>query len=200
MNFCITGLTRAGTGKTYASAFAMREESQKKVLFLVHREQITKQAMASYRRVFGNTRTFGLLSGNSKNYDADYLFATMQMMSKDETLAHFKSDAFQTIIIDETHRIGSPSYQKILKYFHPRFWLGMSATPERSDGYDVYALFGHNIAYEIRLQQAMEEAKAAVKIRSIGVSNMSVKIWNSSSPDIMSRRKRWVRHGMPERL
>lgn len=130
-------MTRAGTGKTYASAFAMRSEEQKSVLFLVHREQIAKQAVESYKRVFGNTKTFGLLSGNSKEYDADYLFATMQMMSKDESLLHFEPDHFQTIIVDETHRIGSASYQKILKYFHPDFWLGMSATPERSDGYGV---------------------------------------------------------------
>ena len=150
-------ISATGTGKTYASAFAMREENPEKMLFIVHREQIAKQAMASYKRVFGNTKTFGLLSGNSKNYDADYLFATMQMMAKDETLQHFERDEFSFITIDEVHKSGSASYQKILRYFHPKFWLGMSATPERTDGYDIYQLFDHNIAYEIRLQQAMEE-------------------------------------------
>src|SRR5699024_12535258 len=64
-------ISATGTGKTYASAFALREEDAKKVLFLVHREQIAKQAIASYKKVFGNTRTFGLLSGNSKDYDVD---------------------------------------------------------------------------------------------------------------------------------
>ena len=102
-------MTRAGTGKTYASAFALREEDTKKVLFLVHREQIAKQAIASYKKVFGKTRTFGLLSGNSKDYDVDYLFSTMQMMAKPEILTRFRRDEFDTIIIDEAHRLNEKS-------------------------------------------------------------------------------------------
>lgn len=100
-------ISATGTGKTYASAFALREEETKKVLFLVHREQIAKQAIASYKKVFGNTRTFGLLSGNSKDFDVDYLFSTMQMMAKQETLSRFHKDEFETIIIDEAHRTGA---------------------------------------------------------------------------------------------
>lgn len=150
-------ISATGTGKTYASAFALREENPKRVLFLVHREQIAKQAIASYRRVFGKGKTFGLLSGNKKEYEVDYLFATMQMMSKPETLSQFRKDAFQTIIIDEAHRIGAASYQNIMDYFEPEFWLGMTASPERTDSFDVYRVFDHNIAYEIRLQQALEE-------------------------------------------
>ncbi len=150
-------ISATGTGKTYASAFALREEGTKKVLFLVHREQIAKQAIVSYKKVFGNTRTFGLLSGNSKTFDTDYLFATMQMMAKQEILSKFRRDEFDTIIIDEAHRIGAESYQNIMKYFTPKLWLGMTASPERTDTFDVYAAFNHNIAYEIRLQQALEE-------------------------------------------
>ena len=99
-------ISATGTGKTYASAFALREEAVKKVLFLVHREQIAKQAIGSYKKVFGNTRTFGLLSGNSKDFDADYLFSTMQMMAKPEILSKFQRDEFETIIIDEYDIIG----------------------------------------------------------------------------------------------
>lgn len=150
-------ISATGTGKTYASAFALREEDTKKVLFLVHREQIAKQAIASYKKVFGNTRTFGLLSGNSKDYDVDYLFSTMQMMAKQEIFTKFRRDEFDTIIIDEAHRTGATSYQNIMQYFTPRFWLGMTASPERTDAFDVYDAFDHNIAYEIRLQQALEE-------------------------------------------
>ena len=84
----------------------MREENAKKVLFLVHREQIAKQAIASYKKVFGDTRSFGLLSGNSKDYDVDYLFSTMQMMAKAEILTKFQRDEFDTIIIDEYDIIG----------------------------------------------------------------------------------------------
>lgn len=136
-------ISATGTGKTYASAFALREEETKKVLFLVHREQIAKQAIASYKKVFGNTRTFGLLSGNSKDFDVDYLFSTMQMMAKQETLSRFHKDEFETIIIDEAHRTGATSYQNIMRYFIPKFWLGMTASPERTDSFDVYEAFDH---------------------------------------------------------
>lgn len=126
-------------------------------MFLVHREQIAKEAIASYKKVFGNTRTFGLFSGNSKDFDVDYLFSTMQMMAKPEILSEFRRDEFETIIIDEAHRTGAASYQNIMQYFTPKFWLGMTASPERTDSFDVYEAFDHNIAYEIRLQQALEE-------------------------------------------
>lgn len=150
-------ISATGTGKTYASAFALQDQNPKKALFLVHREQIAKQALQSYKNVFKDTKTFGLLSGNSKDTDVDYLFATMQTMSKKEVYSSFDPDTFDTIIIDEAHRIGAKSYQEIMDYFKPKFWLGMSASPERTDDFDVYAAFDHNIAYEIRLQQALEE-------------------------------------------
>lgn len=150
-------ISATGTGKTYASAFALRENNPRKALFLVHREQIAKQAIESYKKIFGNAKTFGLLSGNSKDFETDYLFSTMQMMSKEENFTRFKEDEFDIIVIDEAHRIGANSYQKIIQYFKPKLLLGMTASPERTDGYDVYKEFNHNIAYEIRLEQALEE-------------------------------------------
>lgn len=150
-------ISATGTGKTYASAFAMRNEKPRKSLFIVHRELIAKQALKSYRKVFGNTKKLALLSGNSKEYDADILFATMSMMAKAETLKKYSPDEFDWICIDEVHRAGSESYQKIMEYFNPEFWLGMTASPERTDGFDIFRLFDHNIAYEIRLQHALKE-------------------------------------------
>lgn len=79
------------------------------------------------------------------------------MMAKPEVLTQFSKQEFQMIIIDEAHRVGASSYQNIMDYFKPDFWLGMTASPERTDNYDVYQAFDHNIAYEIRLQQALEE-------------------------------------------
>lgn len=150
-------VSSCGSGKTYASAFALRETRQKKVLFLVHREQIAKQALKSYKRVFGSNRTYGLLSGTEKNFTQDYIFSTMQTMAKDEIMQKFLPDHFDTIVVDEVHRAGANSYQKIMSYFKPNFYLGMTASPERTDGFDIFALFDHNIAYEIRLQQALEK-------------------------------------------
>lgn len=150
-------ISATGTGKTYASAFALRENKPRRALFLVHREQIAKQAIESYKKIFGETKTFGLLSGNPKGFEADFLFSTMQMMSKEDIFKKFKEDEFDIIVIDEAHRIGASSYQKIIQYFKPKLLLGMTASPERTDGYDVYKEFNYNIACEIRLKQALEE-------------------------------------------
>ncbi|ETT05718.1 type III restriction enzyme, res subunit domain protein [Fusobacterium sp. CM21] len=144
-------MTRGGTGKTYASAFAMKNEQPGKALFIVHRELIAKQAKSSYLRVFGNSKKLGLLSGSSKEYDADILFATMSTMAKEDTLNKYRPDEFEWICIDEVHRAGAESYKKIMDYFKPKFWFGMTASPERTDGFDIFKLFDHNIAYEIRL-------------------------------------------------
>ena len=138
-------ISATGTGKTYASAFVMRNERQKKALFIVHRELIARQALKSYRKVFGNTKKLALLSGNFKEYEADILFATMSMMAKTETMERYTPEEFDWICIDEVHRAGSESYQKIMNYFNPDFWLGMTASPERTDGFDIFDLFDHNV-------------------------------------------------------
>lgn len=150
-------ISATGTGKTYASAFALREQHPKKVLFLVHREQIAMQALDTYKKVFGEKYSYGLLSGSHKDQNCDFLFSTMQMMAKEEIFQTFSKDNFDCIVVDEAHRTGSKSYQKIMQYFQPKLWFGMTASPERMDDFDVYAAFDHNIVYEIRLQQALEE-------------------------------------------
>lgn len=134
----------------------MRELGFKKVLFLVHREQILKQAMSSYKKIIPKGFSTGLLSGNHKEIDADYLFSTVQTMSRDYVLEQFEPAHFDCIIIDETHKAGAESYHKIINYFTPQFLLGMTASPERTDGFDIYKLFYHNIAAEIRLQDALK--------------------------------------------
>ena len=128
----------------------------RRALFIVHREQIAKQTLKSYKRVFGSSRTYGLLSGNSRELGAEFLFATMQMMSKEDILSHYSPEDFDVIMLDECHHAGAESYQKIMRYFKPKFWLGMTASPDTNQ-YDIYSIFDHHIAYEIRLQQALEE-------------------------------------------
>ena len=150
-------VSATGTGKTYASAFAVKDFMPKRFLFLVHREQIAKQSIVAYKNIFKDHENFGLLSGNSKEGDKNYLFATIQTMSKDDVYTEYSKDHFDYIIIDEVHKAGALSYQKIFRYFEPKFWLGMTASPERTDGFNIYDLFDNNIAHEIRLQEALEE-------------------------------------------
>jgi superfamily II DNA or RNA helicase/HKD family nuclease len=150
-------VSATGTGKTYLSAFDLRNYNPQRALFIVHREQIAKQALESYRNVFGDTRTMGILSGTSKDVNKDFIFSTVQTLSKDEVLQSFHKNQFEYIVIDEVHKAGAPSYQKIVSYFEPDFLLGMTATPERNDEFNIFKMFDYNIAYEIRLQQALEE-------------------------------------------
>lgn len=149
-------ISATGTGKTYLSAFAVKKANPKRLLFLAHREQILKQACKTFAKIIPDIQ-YGILSANHKDFHKPYLFATINMLNKEENLTQFTPTHFDYIIIDETHRAGASSYLKILNYFQPQFLLGMTATPERTDGFDIYQLFDHNIAYEIRLNQAMQE-------------------------------------------
>lgn len=149
-------ISATGTGKTYLSAFDVRQFNPKRMLFVIHREQIAQAAMDTFKNVFGNTVTMGIFSGKSKELECDFIFSTIQTLSKDENLKLFDPKVFDYIVIDEVHHAGAKTYQKIIDYFKPKFLLGMTATPDRTDGFNIYEMFDYNIAYEIRLQKALE--------------------------------------------
>ena len=94
-------ISATGTGKTYASAFAMRELGFKRVLFLVHRGQLARQTKRSYEKVFANSISMGLVGAGYHEYDADYVFATVQTLNRDEHLLQYKKDAFDCIVLDD---------------------------------------------------------------------------------------------------
>lgn len=170
-------MTRRGTGKTYASAFAMRELGFKRVLFLVHRGQLARQTKKSYEKVFAKSVSMGLVGAGYHEYDADYVFATVQTLNRDEHLLQFDKDTFDCIVLDEAHHVTADTYQKIMKHFSPKLWLGMTATPDKRDdnvaGRNVYELFNYQIAYEIRLQQAMEE-NLLCPFHYFGITDLSI--------------------------
>lgn len=165
-------ISATGTGKTYLAALDVKNYNPKRFLFVAHREQILKKSLDSFHKVLGGDKKInsGILSGNTKNTDAKYLFATVQTLSKAENLNQFKRDEFDYILIDEAHHVGSKIYGKLLDYFTPDFLLGMTATPERSDDKNIYELFDYNVPYEIRLQEALEE-EMLVPFHYIGVSD-----------------------------
>jgi len=154
-------ISATGTGKTYASAFAMRELGFKRVLFLVHRGQLARQTKKSYEKIFDKSVSMGLVGAGYSDYDRDYVFATVQTLNRDEHLRKYAPDDFDCIILDEAHHSSANTYQKVMNYFTPKLWLGMTATPDKRDddidGKNIYQIFNYQIAYEIRLQQAMEE-------------------------------------------
>ncbi|HEX5187805.1 MAG TPA: DUF3427 domain-containing protein, partial [Nitrososphaeraceae archaeon] len=146
-----------GTGKTYLSAFDAKAFNPKRLLFVVHRLTIARDSLNTFRNVFGKDKSMGLYSGEKRELECDFIFSTIQTISKSTHLENFAKDHFDYIIIDETHRSGADSYLRLINHFEPKFLLGMTATPERTDGNDIFQLFDHNIAYEIRLNRAMEE-------------------------------------------
>ena len=170
-------ISATGTGKTYASAFAMRELGFKRVLFLVHRGQLARQTKKSYEKIFAKSISMGLVGAGYHEYDADYVFATVQTLNRDEHLLQFDKDTFDCIVLDEAHHVTADTYQKIMKHFSPKLWLGMTATPDKRDdnvaGRNVYELFNYQIAYEIRLQQAMEE-NLLCPFHYFGITDLSI--------------------------
>ncbi|PHR69565.1 MAG: restriction endonuclease subunit R [Arcobacter sp.] len=166
-------ISATGTGKTYLSAFDVLEMNPKKFLFIVHRGQIAKKAMDSYKQIFPDKK-MGLYSGKKKEVNSDFIFSTIQTLSIDKNLTQFNKEHFNYIVIDESHRIGADTYQRILNYFKPDFLLGMTATPERTDGFDIFKQFNYNLAYEIRLNKAMEEDMLC-PFHYYGVSGISLK-------------------------
>ncbi|GMN89902.1 DUF3427 domain-containing protein [Francisella sciaenopsi] len=147
-------ISATGTGKTFLSAFDVAKVKPKRCLFIVHRTNIAIKAKETFEKVIRD-KTLGLYTGEVKD-PADYLFATVQTLKNPKTLASFETNEFDYIIVDEVHHAEAQSYKKVLSHFKPKFLLGMTATPERSDNADIFKLFDYNIAYEIRLHQALE--------------------------------------------
>jgi len=166
-------ISATGTGKTFLSAFDVQTLNPKRVLFVVHRRNIALAALTAYKSLFGNEKTYGVFSGDQKEINADFVFATIQTISKKDNLNNIDPSYFDYVIVDETHRAGAESYQRLINHLNPEFLLGMTATPERTDGHDIFTDFDHNIAYEIRLHQALKE-KILSPFHYFGVTDITI--------------------------
>lgn len=150
-------ISATGTGKTILSALDVREFNPDRLLFVVHREQILDRTIEEYRRVLGGPASdYGKFTGSRKEHDRRYVFATVQTLSQPAVLAELASDAYDYVIVDEAHRAGAETYRRVIDHLTPAFLLGMTATPERTDGFNVFELFDYVVPYEIRLGHALE--------------------------------------------
>lgn len=143
-----------GLGKTYLAGFFA--ENFKRVLFIAHREEILQQAKNSFYNIMPD-KIYGIFDGKRKERDMDTVFASIYTMSMKKHLHSFKRDEFDLIIIDEFHHAAAESYRRVLDYFQPKFLLGITATPDRNDNKDVYAICGGNVAFRIDFLEAIEE-------------------------------------------
>ena len=146
-------VSATGSGKTYLAAFDARNFDPQRLLYIVHEGSILKKSLETFQEVFGGARTCGLYSGEAKELDADFIFATNVSMCR--SLDIFDKKEFDYIIIDECHHAVAETYRKIIDYFEPEFLLGLTATENRMDNQDVVELFDNNIPYELRLRDAI---------------------------------------------
>lgn len=145
-----------GVGKTYLAAFDSKK--YERVLFVAHREEILKQAAESFKNV-RDPDDYGFFDGESKCTDKSVIFASVATLGRNEYLnnKYFASDYFNYIVIDEFHHAINDQYQRIVNYFNPQFLLGLTATPERMDGRNIYEICDYNVPYEISLKEAINK-------------------------------------------
>lgn len=213
-------VSATGTGKTFLSAFAVKNYKAKRILFLAHRKVILEKSMSSFKKILKDknmlifNKNFDFLKENGAQIKIDFInepknniekskdskdeiivFAMVQTLNKKEYLNNFPEDYFDYIIVDEVHHSAAKTYQNILKYFKPKFLLGLTATPERSDKFNIYEFFNYNIAYEIRLHQAMQE-NFLCPFHYFGISDLIVNgesVSDKSSIKILTSDER-IRH------
>ena len=145
-----------GVGKTYLAAFDSK--NYQKVLFVAHREEILKQAAVSFKNV-RNSDDYGFFYGGEKTWDKSVIFASVATLGRPEylTAKYFAPDYFDYIVIDEFHHAVNDQYMRIVNYFKPQFLLGLTATPERMDGRNIYEICDYNVPYEISLTEAINK-------------------------------------------
>lgn len=162
-------IAATGTGKTYLGAFDAKSFNAKNLLFIVHNEDILNSAIETFRKIIPN-KTMGKFTGSEKSIDCDYIFATIQSLNN--RCEEFKKNKFDYIIVDEAHHVTAKSYEKVINHFEPKFLLGLTATPERCDGGNIYEIFDMNVPVEIRLQEALDRT-LVVPFHYYGVKDIS---------------------------
>ncbi|MFA6252392.1 MAG: DEAD/DEAH box helicase [Candidatus Paceibacterota bacterium] len=147
-----------GLGKTILSALDVKSIKAKRVLFIVHINEILKQTKDSFEKVIPDMKDeMGFYTGKQKDKDKNILFASIQTMGRNKHIQNFPKDYFDYIIIDETHHTAAPTYKKIFDYFTPKFILGLTATPDRMDRKDILGFYNNNVVFEMGQEDAIEQ-------------------------------------------
>ena len=145
-----------GVGKTLIAAFDSM--TFQRVLFIAHREEILKQAANSFRNV-RQSEEQGFFDQKRKDTDKPVIFASVSTLGKEDYLQkkYFSKEYFDYIVIDEFHHAVNENYMRIIRYFKPKFLLGLTATPERMDGRNIYEICDYNVPYQISLKDAVNK-------------------------------------------
>lgn len=153
----VRGLVVMGTGmgKTWLSAFDAKQIEAKRVLFVAHREEILTQALNTFAKLWPQ-KSAGYYHGKAKDKNKQMLFASVQSLGKKSHLKNFASDYFDYIVVDEFHHASAQTYLNILNHFEPRFLLGLTATPERTDQANILSLCHDNLVFERNLVHGID--------------------------------------------
>ncbi len=145
-----------GVGKTYLAAFDSKDYAR--VLFVAHREEILEQAAISFKNV-RHSEDYGFFNGKEKSRDKALIFASVATLGRTSYLNenYFAPDYFDYLVIDEFHHAVNDQYRRIVDYFKPKFLLGLTATPDRLDGRNIYEICDYNVPYEISLKDAINK-------------------------------------------
>lgn len=135
-----------GLGKTWLAAFDAEHMGARRVLFVAHREEILNQAADTFARIRTRAR-IGFYMGQTRDAQVDVLCASVQTLGKSTHLERFPPDHFDYIVIDEFHHAAAPTYRSLLGHFDPRFLLGLTATPDRTDQSDILSLCDDNLVF-----------------------------------------------------
>ncbi len=146
-----------GLGKTWLSAFDSCRADYQRILFVAHRDEILTQAMSTFRRIRPHA-VMGKYTGTERLDGADILFASIQTLGRAHHLRLFSPDAFDYIVVDEFHHAAAKTYRTLLDHFTPKFMLGLTATPERTDGGDLLALCQENLVYRCDLAEGITQS------------------------------------------
>ena len=150
-----------GVGKTVISAFDYKDfckvnkGSKNRLLFVAHREEILKQSMYTFRAILKDNNFGDLMVGNNTPSSLDHLFVSIQSLNSKNLCEITSKDYYDFIIVDEFHHAAAISYQKLLDYYNPKILLGLTATPERNDGQDIFKYFDDRISAQMRLTEAI---------------------------------------------
>ena len=158
-----------GLGKTWLAAFDSDSPHFRRVLFVAHREEILNQAIQSFRRIRPDA-SIGRLAGEQRDIDAELVFASVQTLGRVNHLSGFRPDDFDYIVIDEFHHAAAASYRRIIDYFQPKFLLGLTATPDRTDGADLLAFCQENLVFEANIREGIEGGRLC-PFRYFGVAD-----------------------------
>ncbi|WP_372882958.1 DEAD/DEAH box helicase family protein [Psychromonas sp.] len=161
-----------GMGKTWLAAFDAQQIKAERILFVAHREEILLQAQRTFAQLMPE-KSSGFYNAQQRQKEVDILFASVQTIGRENHLKQFNNDHFDYVVVDEFHHASAPIYSKLLTYFNPRFLLGLTATPERTDQSDILSLCDNNLVYQRNLTQGIDD-QILVPFKYYGIWDESI--------------------------